>query len=354
MPSPIQSILRKATRSDSETLNILTFPTHERYEENLAKTGHNFYSWTEPGVTKQGWNSDYAKVPDNYILLNPQRGIKQLPDYIDIDLVLIQNRFGQFQIGSQIARQIPCPTVALEHTTTPEGEYAVEKGGVINYDASTTYKIQHRAKAADFNVFISEYNRKMWGWEEDEAEVIHHGVNTETFNCRVPAGDRKPIAFSVVNDWINRDWCCGYNFWVEAVQYPGGLPVRVVGDTEGLSESTKSTEELVSHFNDCAVFVNTSTASPIPTSVLEAMSCGCAVVSTDNCMIPSIVKHGYNGYCTNDPKEMREYILRLFENPELATSLGNNARKTVLKNFSVSAFVKKWNNLFYRVIGRTI
>ena len=269
-----------------------------------------------------------------------------------ISLVLIQNRFGQFTIGDQIAQQLPCPTIALEHTTTPEGEFSVEKGGVIDYAASVEYKQNHKSKMADFNVFISDYNRNMWGWEEDEAEVIHHGVNTDTFNCRVPAEERKPVAFSVVNDWINRDWCCGYSFWAEAVQYPGGLPVKVAGATEGLSESPKSTEELVSYYNDCMVFVNTSIASPIPTSVLEAMACGCAVVSTDNCMIPSIVKHGYNGYCTNDPKEMREYILKLFENPKLATTLGNNARKTVLENFSVDAFVNKWNELFYRAIGR--
>ena len=38
----IKSFMKKIDRS--EKLNILTLATHERYEENLCKTGHNFYS----------------------------------------------------------------------------------------------------------------------------------------------------------------------------------------------------------------------------------------------------------------------------------------------------------------------
>ena len=44
MLSPISSIIRAATRKSGK-LNILTFPTHERYETMLCKTGHNFYAY---------------------------------------------------------------------------------------------------------------------------------------------------------------------------------------------------------------------------------------------------------------------------------------------------------------------
>ena len=40
----IKSILRRSSLSSDEPLNILTFCTHERYEQNLCKTNHNFYS----------------------------------------------------------------------------------------------------------------------------------------------------------------------------------------------------------------------------------------------------------------------------------------------------------------------
>ena len=38
----IKSMVRRATMKSSDKLNILTSCTHERYEQNLCKTGHNF------------------------------------------------------------------------------------------------------------------------------------------------------------------------------------------------------------------------------------------------------------------------------------------------------------------------
>ena len=54
MLSPITSIIRAATRKKEDKLNILTFPTHERYESMLAKTGHNFYAYRAEGI--KDWN----------------------------------------------------------------------------------------------------------------------------------------------------------------------------------------------------------------------------------------------------------------------------------------------------------
>ena len=68
MVSPTSSIIRAATRSVREPLNILTFPTHERYETLLCQTGHNFYSYRAEGI--KDWNTNYGEIPDNYILLD--------------------------------------------------------------------------------------------------------------------------------------------------------------------------------------------------------------------------------------------------------------------------------------------
>ena len=353
MPSPARSVIRSATRGNGP-LNILTFPTHERYESNLAKTGHNFFSWVERNVTKPKWDEDYAAIPNNYTVLDPNRGVRQIPEFIDIDLVLAQSRFGQFQLGEQISQQIPAPLVCIEHTTLPSYSEIVEMPTPrLLIGPREEKRAWHKSMVGDVNVFISEYSRDIWGWGEEESEVIHHGVDSDTFENRIPAGQRSPISISVVNDWINRDWCCGFSLWEEVTGYPNGLPVRVFGATEGLSESTKTVEELVYNLNDCRIFVNTSTASPIPTSLLEAMSCGCAVVSTANCMIPSIIKNGHNGLCTNDPNEMRSMIQTLMKDPDLSTRLGNNARETIVRDFSIPVFVDRWNSIFNKALGRS-
>ena len=75
-PMAVRSILRRQQRQ--EPLNILTFCTHERYEQKLCKTGHNFYSINYG----KEWDTDYGDIPENYYVIN------EVPSYINFDLIL--------------------------------------------------------------------------------------------------------------------------------------------------------------------------------------------------------------------------------------------------------------------------
>ena len=661
MATTIGSITRAATRKPGEPLNILTCPTHERYESGLTKTGHNFYAFRTGQV--KDWNRTYAPLPENYTLLNPSRGGNQLPPDVDFDLVLSQNKFGQFQILSQIARQLHLPLVSIEHTLP-----------VPQWTKSQRESLKQMR--GELNLFISGYSIEQWGWDplDPSVRVIHHGIDTDTFSPNDMICDRKPHLLSVVNDWVNRDWCqpagqklftpngfvnvedvyvgmqvltddgknhivtkvferdyhgdmvsikigpkyeyrftpqhairvwrgsqwcyveasrvcvgdklrfpvhsqtdfsfrgneeawligmivgdgsisqngcvsvsfhgdkqqvservanamklfglnpnisqrpqrrganagvveatsnlfgewlkcnigskwskrlpdfiinsskeirlsalqglweadgsfkngeghqpracfstispalasqvhsllhsfgvrCStsrhkrttnkssgqivpiyrvvangidnvercrklisdgvinepYQYVVESVSlesewsgkvyncevsedhsyvvYPGfvshnccgfslwqnvskGLPVEVVGATPGLSQPAKSVPDLVMKYRSAQVFLNTSLISPVPTSLLEAMSCGCAVVSTSTCMIPEIIQNGVNGFISNDPAELTMYCKVLLENAELRKKLGEQARQTILNRFSMSKFVATWD-----------
>ena len=69
-------------------------------------------------------------------------------------------------------------------------------------------------------------------------------------------------------------------------------------------------------------------------SMLEAMACGCAVVTTATCMIPEVIEHGKNGMMSNNESELNSYVKQLFNDEDLRKSLGEEARKTVLEKFS--------------------
>lgn len=331
-----QTILRNATRKVDEPLNILSFPTHERYQSNLAKTGHKFYLWQGEGI--KPWVESYAKVPYGTTLLNPSKGSQQIPPHVNIDIILSQNKFGQFDIARQISEQLNIPLISLEHTL-PMDSWSEN-------DLLSLYQMQ-----GDINLFISNYSRTRWGWSEKDAGIIHHGVDTKLFSPDKEIEDRDTVILSVVNDWINRDWCCGFNLWSQITEYPNSpLPLQVIGDTPGLSESAKSTEQLVEQYQKSYIFLNTSLISPIPTSLLEAMSCGCAIVTTNNCMIPEIIEHNKNGLMSNDPQKLRSYIDLLIKDKDMAKELGNNARKTIVDNWGVDKFVKTWNFLFAQCV----
>lgn len=328
--TPINTILRQATRLDDEPLNILTCPTHEAYETGLSLTGHNFYAFWQEGIKR--WNHNYRRPPDNYVLLPD----KSLPNHVDFDLVLSQNKFGQYQVLSQIARSLHLPLVSLEHTL-PDPLWTPN---II--DAC-------RKMRGDLNVFISTYSLGQWRWEDTrDTLVVHHMIDTDVFSPSeyIPFVARQPYALSVVNDFRNRDRFCGFSVWTKLAQK---VKTKLRGDTPGLSTATQSIGELVSEYQNARVYLNTSLVSPIPTALLEAMACGCCPISTATCMVPEIIENGVNGFCSNNLEELIEKCQLVLNDVELAEYLGNNAKQTIEDMFSKDRFIKNWNHVFHTV-----
>jgi glycosyltransferase involved in cell wall biosynthesis len=196
----------------------------------------------------------------------------------------------------------------------------------------------------DVNVFISEYSKDKWRFNDiTNSIVVHHMFNSDLFKPNEP---RSNMILSVVNDFKNRDIFCGYSIYQNVVELVGKEHFILVGDNPGLSNKAKSTEELAEIYSSVQIFLNTSTVSPIPTSLLEAMSSGCAVVSTATCMIPEIIKNGVNGFISNDEEELAEYIQLLLNDSNLAIRLGEEARKTIINNFHKDRFTKVWEHVF--------
>tara|TARA_Y100000004_G_scaffold191617_1_gene250715 strand:+ start:491 stop:1519 length:1029 start_codon:yes stop_codon:yes gene_type:complete len=328
----VRGIMRRC--NPPEKLNILTFATHERYEENLCKTGHNFYS-LPIGKT---WDTDYAQIPENYHI------IESVPDYIDFDLILTHTSCDRLHhahkliTGMEINQGNKSGTPILRHThVLPD----------VRFDVPSQVAA-FQQYPSDRNSFISTYNMGQWGmFGEASASVVEHGVDTEFWKPDNNT-ERDNACLSVVNDWPNRDWCCGFNLWQQTIQ---GLPAKVYGKSPGFSEPANSTEELRKIYQSSRIFYNTSLHSPVPTVLLEAMACGCAIVSTDNCMIPEILQNGVNGLISNDPSQLRSNLELLLNNPEVAQKLGENARKTIEDKFNLKRFVDSWNNLLYSTVN---
>lgn len=319
MQTTAQSILRSANRSKNDKLNILTSVTHESYESNLCLTGHNFYAM--PGKDIKPWREDYRPRPKNYHLLPSQ----EIPLGLEFDLVLSQNRFGQYQLLAPFAKKMGIPICTIEHTLPMEWHKPVLS--------------RFKEMRGETNLFISAYSRQEWGWEENEADVIVHGVNTDLF-CYPEQRNKSPYILVVVNDFVNRGEILGYKLFEELVK---GLPYKLIGDTTPISKPAKDVHELVSLYQNARVFLNTSKVSPIPSVIMEAQSCGVPVVSTSNCMIPEVVDDKVTGFLSNDKTELRQYLELLLEDERLATSMGLQGRERMKEKYSLPAFVGEWN-----------
>jgi glycosyltransferase involved in cell wall biosynthesis len=316
-----ENIINRVGRVD-KTYNILTFNTHERYQSQLAKTGHNFYAFTYEGG--KDWYSGHAPMPDNYYVL-PKNSMYPA---INFDLIISNSKFGQFQTADQINRSLQIPIISLEHTlplqSWPEQQLK-----------------SFQSMSGDIDVFITEYSKKAWGMK---GEVVYHSIDTDFFRpAEISHPHRENIILTVAHDFINRDYALNYQGWKRITE---GLDFKVIGETEGLSKQSNSVEDLISEYQNALIYINPSVLSPVPTSLLEAMSCGCAIVTTETCEIPNIIKHGVNGFMSNDEAELRKYCEQLLADPQLAVKMGEAARETIKEKFSQNRFVDEWNKIF--------
>lgn len=312
------NILNNVQRT-SDKYNILTFNTHERYQTQNAKTGHNFYAFNFDGG--KDWYDGHAPMPDNYY----QMPKDSLYAGIVFDLIFVNSKFGQFQTAMQINQKLQLPILVLEHTL-PLQHWPQEQLAAF------------QNMKGDVNVFITEYSKRAWGMN---GEVVYHSIDTELF--KPGTEEPKSQVLTVAHDFVKRDYALNYKGWERITD---GLPRVVVGDTEGLSKQSESVEELIKTYQESLVYINPSVLSPVPTSMLEAMACGCAVVSTATCEIPNIIEHGVNGYISNDETELRGFVQELLNDPAKAKEMGQRARKTIEERFSEERFVNEWNKIF--------
>ena len=326
----IRSIVRRSTLTKNQKLNILTFCTHERYEQNLCRTGHNFYSINH-GKT---WNTDFGKIPENY-----EEG-DVAPWHINFDLILCHTSCERMSLAKQLQALFNIPILRHTHVL-PDVRFNVSE----QVAAFNSIPVEH-------NSFISSYNMSQWGnYKNINTSVIEHGVDVD-FWSGGEEPERQNNLLSVVNQWPDRDWCCGWELWKETVNFqtPSQMPIKVLGDSPGLSKPAESIEALREAYKTSSIFLNTSIHSPVPTVLMEAMASGCAVVSTNNCMIPEIIQHGQNGLLADTADELRASCQYLLDNPSKARELGEAAKKTMQDKFSLQRFVDDWNDLFFNVI----
>ena len=113
-----------------------------------------------------------------------------------------------------------------------------------------------------------------------------------------------------------------------------------------------SRSELISLYQNAAIFVLPSHYEGLPTVLLEAMSCGLPVVATAVSGNVDVIVPGKNGLLIppKNPEIMANSISTLIENKELRERLGAMARNTIEENYTWDIVAQKYVKLFRKVI----
>ena len=103
---------------------------------------------------------------------------------------------------------------------------------------------------------------------------------------------------------------------------------------------TKSGKHL---YKNCSVYVLPSKREGMSRTILEAMSSGRAIITTNVPGCKETVKNGHNGFLINynDNLSLFKAINKFVENPDLIKLFGLNSRKRAINLFDVNIVNKK-------------
>lgn len=122
---------------------------------------------------------------------------------------------------------------------------------------------------------------------------------------------------------------------------------KTLGITERLHMPGLKTD-VKPYFSAMDIYMMSSVFEGLPIALLEAMSCGCAVISTKAGGVAEVVKEGESGLlCEVDGyNQLADMGVKLLQNPELTARLAAGARARVQSDFSINKMAKQLEELY--------
>lgn len=114
-----------------------------------------------------------------------------------------------------------------------------------------------------------------------------------------------------------------------------------------------TSEQMKEHILSCNVYVMPSLFENHSSSLREAMYLGAPCVTTLVGSVDEFTQYGVDAltYRTGEIDSLAQCIIRLFENPEYAEQIGENAYRTIRKNFPQAALGEALKDIYTTVIG---
>lgn len=185
-------------------------------------------------------------------------------------------------------------------------------------------------------------------------EVIYNGVAPDLFKPGL-AESPKPVILMVGNLLAIKGHELVLRALVELKDSHPGLQCRIIGDgvernrLAGLAQDfgigdqvhflgRRSRSEVAVAMRECTVFALPSRYEGLGCVYLEAMACSKPVIACQGQGIDEVIHHGDNGWLipVDGLKELTESLRVLVNDAKLRTRIGEAARQTILRNFTLS------------------
>jgi len=342
-------------------INVITWSRQGTFKKEVFNENFIVYRLKGINFKLNGIVTEYPFLPsmNRYILrLNP--------DIIDAHSHLFLTTY----MAIKLSKKQKIPSIVTVHG------FAVERGPVVN-SAQKIYLFSLARQIfvdATRIICLTRYDAhkimKYYGIKKEKIRIIPNPVDINLFK---PANKRPEAPVFI---WVGR-------FVPEkGLQYLIGAMrevVKIYRDTKlilvGDGPLLPYIKNLVKNYNlesnvvftgfiehnripeilsKAYAFIFPSLSEGMPVAVLEAMACGLPVIASDLPGIREIIRNGYNGILVPSKSTfaLKEAMIRLISNEQLAKKMGERARKHIEKRHSWDCVLKALDGTYKEILRR--
>lgn len=293
----------------------------------------------------------------------------------------------------QLAKRINIPVLSTIHTTIEGQHFAVrqsdqsilkmQQSDLANLFLMPTLHIaeevclKHSTKLMSSSYYMrSELQSHFSFLEEQEIPVVHYGIDTDLFS---PRKDPNLALLDLTNNVISGRQVVlftgrlvaskGIDILVKAIpkvlkEVPdalflfagGGDPtyyIKLLRENSVPDDSFRFIGyvhylNMPDLYSLADVFVMPTLYESFPLRLLESMACKKAIVASDTCGIPEIIKPMHNGVLVppRNVESLAEALTSLLQDRSLRLKLGKNAEQTISDGFSAEVMTSKTLDIY--------
>ena len=237
-------------------------------------------------------------------------------------------------------------------------DYIKKRFVVIPREIYKIYSIRKFLPQVEYSVFVSKWMHRIAEKHSmkkyKNSIIIPNPVDTELFNYEIPKTITRAISLrSFDNSKYGLDIAIrAYSNLSKTKLYlfgKGRFKNKFIQLAKKINSNTKIIEKSIEHSNipdlyhRYSFFIAPSRVEAQGLAMCEAMACGLPVIATNVGGIPEFVRDGIDGFLVppNDPKSMRDAIVKLISNENKFLEMSINAHENITNKCSGKLVVEK-------------
>jgi len=306
---------------------LLVFNCHEAWVYQLAALGYELDIVVGlKGQYKSTWDDQMRPLPPNSRPISLSDALRSKTDYY---CIIVHNISDLLDVKPRSE-----PRLMVIHSTL-EGRALEEKSDVKPQEMKEMLH-KYLELVGGHAVAVSMLKGNSWGFTDD---IVPFCADPADY---LPYSGQDACGLRICSFLQNRKRILLWDFHEKAFE---GLPIRIVGHNPGMPgvSAARNWGQLKELLQSHRFYIHT--ADPrledgCNMATVEAMAAGMPILGNKHPGSP--VEHGVSGFLSDDADELRGFARMLLEDRDLATRMGQQARKTAIECFSPAAFKKSF------------